>query len=501
VQATLLGRVPTKELPSIRGFEILPDGNPVIAVPHGLITFRQQKVIQTDIVDEIKSIAVDDKGALIVETMPVSASNQRLFKRIEGKRLAEDPRFTIGPEATLFNSGNAAFLTITSSSESVRFAARNRSGDVLPLAKAEGRLRAVSWNRAGLAAVVDSTLLVWQSGGTELTRLAVDSGLSGAIDSCLIDSNRAVVSLQNWVVLVSQKGTSAIVGIRARCRYAQGTLYLLDERDGLVWALRGIERVGGRESDVEHARNLIKQNPANATESSSRYLEAARIVGCDEARLIRDEALRNRSISANASRAGEPEPSYELSEPGISPPRRLSPPPTSEPRDGGIQLSVIVGADGAVRSAEVLRSFAPDSNTTVLNAVRQWRFEPGRKDGRPVAVRIETVVPIEMGFSIIENPGRSSAPAYLNSGLGLIRAGKYDEAVQAFDQAIAADPKLSEAYYQKGLALVATSATGPDGRVLVRPGALESLRKYLELSPSGEHATSVRAMIQSLERR
>ena len=84
-------------------------------------------------------------------------------------------------------------------------------------------------------------------------------------------------------------------------------------------------------------------------------------------------------------------------------------------------------------------------------------------------------------------------------GETLIRAGKYTEGILSLDRAISANPGLAEVYYQKGLGLVATSFVEPSGRVVAARGAVETLRKYLELSPNSEHAPTVREMLRSLE--
>ena len=54
-----------------------------------------------------------------------------------------------------------------------------------------------------------------------------------------------------------------------------------------------------------------------------------------------------------------------------------------------IVVEIVIGADGAVREATILRSPEPrwaEAEETVLTAVKQWRYEPPRFDGTPVSV-------------------------------------------------------------------------------------------------------------------
>ena len=59
-------------------------------------------------------------------------------------------------------------------------------------------------------------------------------------------------------------------------------------------------------------------------------------------------------------------------------------------------LRVIVGEDGHPRDVSVARSLGMGLDEKALEAVRHWRFDPGRMDGRAVAV----VVNIEVNFRL-----------------------------------------------------------------------------------------------------
>jgi TonB family protein len=55
---------------------------------------------------------------------------------------------------------------------------------------------------------------------------------------------------------------------------------------------------------------------------------------------------------------------------------------------GVVTLLAIVGTDGRPRQIQVARSLGMGLDEKAVEAVRQWKFEPGMRDGRPVAVQI-----------------------------------------------------------------------------------------------------------------
>lgn len=61
-------------------------------------------------------------------------------------------------------------------------------------------------------------------------------------------------------------------------------------------------------------------------------------------------------------------------------------------KQGTVTVGVIVGSDGIPKSTRVLCSSAPDLSENAVQAVKSWKFEPGSKDGKPVAVEIAVEV-------------------------------------------------------------------------------------------------------------
>ncbi len=68
-----------------------------------------------------------------------------------------------------------------------------------------------------------------------------------------------------------------------------------------------------------------------------------------------------------------------------------------------------------------------------------------------------------------------SAVKWNNRGIALSQQEKYNEAIECFDKAIAADPDYKLAWYNKGAAL------REDGRY---PEAVEAYNKAIELDPN-----------------
>jgi len=60
--------------------------------------------------------------------------------------------------------------------------------------------------------------------------------------------------------------------------------------------------------------------------------------------------------------------------------------------EGTVVLSVIVDAEGRTRNIHVARSLGMGLDEKAIEAVKKWKFEPGKKDGQPVAVQVNVEV-------------------------------------------------------------------------------------------------------------
>jgi tetratricopeptide (TPR) repeat protein len=93
----------------------------------------------------------------------------------------------------------------------------------------------------------------------------------------------------------------------------------------------------------------------------------------------------------------------------------------------------------------------------------------------------------------------SHAGSYLfNEGAVLTNAGRADEAIAVWDRVIAADPTKAEAYYQKGLNLLAKMTIGKDGKTIAPEGTAAAFQKYLELAPTGRYAQAAKDLLTSI---
>ncbi|MBI3696152.1 MAG: M56 family metallopeptidase [Acidobacteria bacterium] len=102
----------------------------------------------------------------------------------------------------------------------------------------------------------------------------------------------------------------------------------------------------------------------------------------------------------------QPEKPYKVGD-GVTAPRlieRVEPKYTEEAKDAGIQgqveLSVEVEPDGRIHKINVNKSLDPGLDERAMEAIRQWRFEPARKDGKPVTVRAL----ISINFRLADEP-------------------------------------------------------------------------------------------------
>lgn len=65
-------------------------------------------------------------------------------------------------------------------------------------------------------------------------------------------------------------------------------------------------------------------------------------------------------------------------------------------QQGNVVLACVVGSDGRVHDARVQRALGLGLDEKAIEAVRKWRFEPSRYNGKPVAVKIMVEVNFRM---------------------------------------------------------------------------------------------------------
>ena len=97
--------------------------------------------------------------------------------------------------------------------------------------------------------------------------------------------------------------------------------------------------------------------------------------------------------------------------------------------EGTCVLEMVVDAEGIPRDIKVVRPIGMGLDDKAIEAVRQWRFKPGMKDGEPVAVRIN----VETSFHLY-------APK-----VGLFQKANAGDAKAQFElaQLLLSDPELA----------------------------------------------------------
>lgn len=70
--------------------------------------------------------------------------------------------------------------------------------------------------------------------------------------------------------------------------------------------------------------------------------------------------------------------------------------------EGVVVLSIVIGPDGVPGNVRVVRPLGYGLDEKAIEAITQWRFRPGQKDGNPVAVPAT----VEMNFRNLDNPPR-----------------------------------------------------------------------------------------------
>jgi TonB family protein len=84
---------------------------------------------------------------------------------------------------------------------------------------------------------------------------------------------------------------------------------------------------------------------------------------------------------------------------------------------GDVVVEFVVDEEGSVRSPVVVRTLNPSFNEAALDAVRAWKFEPARVEGRAVKTRMQQ--PISFGFSDMPDGG--------DDGVDVRRRGRVSE--------------------------------------------------------------------------
>jgi TonB family protein len=65
--------------------------------------------------------------------------------------------------------------------------------------------------------------------------------------------------------------------------------------------------------------------------------------------------------------------------------------------DGVVKISTVVSAEGLPVELKVVSGLNTEADKTAVEAVKQWRFQPGTKSGHPVYVKVT----VEVNFHLL----------------------------------------------------------------------------------------------------
>ena len=174
-------------------------------------------------------------------------------------------------------------------------------------------------------------------------------------------------------------------------------LIALSPRD--LTPLFRLARVEEREEQFDAAESTLLAAKQMKPDDIAPYRELAQFFARRAASLSADKDRQDRADrSAETNDGPDKDGVYRLRE-GIRPPARFSSgaavrlpaDATASGVTGAVTLEIVVGTDGSVTDAKVLRS-VPMLDSTALATVQQWRFAPAELDGRAVPVRMTVTI-------------------------------------------------------------------------------------------------------------
>ncbi len=177
--------------------------------------------------------------------------------------------------------------------------------------------------------------------------------------------------------------------------------------EALMWMAVTRERAGGiDEAETFFKQALGLQDPGSLQAATTMRVYAQFLRGQsrgDEAAELekRAGAAQTRVPPANPKHS---EGAYKMGGPGLTPPSvlfKIEPEYSEEARVAKLAGTVVVGAeigpDGVAHNIHILRPLGVGLDEKAMEAIQQWRFKPGMKDGQPVTV----VVNIEVNFRLL----------------------------------------------------------------------------------------------------
>ncbi|MBX3213030.1 MAG: TonB-dependent receptor [Labilithrix sp.] len=160
----------------------------------------------------------------------------------------------------------------------------------------------------------------------------------------------------------------------------------------------------------------------------------------------------------------------------VQPQAKTQPAPTwpggrAETHDVVVPVVLVVGEDGRVSSAEVEVHVSPELDRAALAAARTWTFEPARRDGKPVAAKIRSVVRFA-GAGAGHVPSSSGSPTATTAAAAEATGAAAEDAAHARDVRVSGDApprSASEVVRGRDVIMAAPHRTASDALAVV-PG-------------------------------
>ena len=90
---------------------------------------------------------------------------------------------------------------------------------------------------------------------------------------------------------------------------------------------------------------------------------------------------------------------HHMAEPGMVPPKAVYKPDPEfseasrkSGEKGSVVVALVVGSDGLPRDLRIICSSIPENDENAMATLKSWKFAPGTKDGKPLAVAVEVQV-------------------------------------------------------------------------------------------------------------
>lgn len=228
-----------------------------------------------------------------------------------------------------------------------------------------------------------------------------------AIDPCawpFMEWTRLASAIQSPVVV--GKETLKVSHHAAKCSIVQGDyvsdgspstrrLIWIEDETKIIWKYQVAGPAGSNSSDTY----TFSWHLLNGARRSPDLWKPPDLQGSAQIAPLKDDAL----FSGPASTGSLPKDVFRIGGAIVQPVLTLHVDPDYPPDlrrskiEGSVSLEAEVWPDGKPHNVKVIRSLDVTLDGKAIEAVSQWRFRPGTRDGVPVPVRIN----VEVGFHLL----------------------------------------------------------------------------------------------------